>query len=162
MIDAGGGYTPTPVVSHAILGYNRGRRARARRRHRRHAVAQSAAVRRLQVQPAARRSGRHGRHAVDRGPRQRAASPTACAAWRACRSRAPAPRRRRTGTTTSTRTSRDLAVGRRSRRDPRQQGAHRRRPARRREPRVLGRDRRALRPRPRGREPHRSIRPSAS
>ena len=25
MIDAGGGYTPTPVVSHAILTYNRGR-----------------------------------------------------------------------------------------------------------------------------------------
>src|SRR5471032_136920 len=25
MIDAGGGYTPTPVVSHAILGYNQGR-----------------------------------------------------------------------------------------------------------------------------------------
>lgn len=25
MIDAGGGYTPTPVISHAILGYNRGR-----------------------------------------------------------------------------------------------------------------------------------------
>ena len=27
MIDARGGYTPTPVVSHAILGYNRGRRS---------------------------------------------------------------------------------------------------------------------------------------
>jgi phosphoglucomutase len=26
LIDAGGGYTPTPVISHAILGYNRGRR----------------------------------------------------------------------------------------------------------------------------------------
>ncbi len=26
MVDAGGGYTPTPVVSHAILTYNRGRR----------------------------------------------------------------------------------------------------------------------------------------
>jgi len=25
MIDAGGGYTPTPVISHAILGHNRGR-----------------------------------------------------------------------------------------------------------------------------------------
>src|SRR5262249_57547243 len=25
MIDAGGGYTPTPVVSHAILSHNRGR-----------------------------------------------------------------------------------------------------------------------------------------
>jgi phosphoglucomutase len=27
MIDRDGGYTPTPVISHAILGYNRGRRA---------------------------------------------------------------------------------------------------------------------------------------
>src|SRR5512136_73575 len=27
MIDAGGGYTPTPVISHAILNYNRGRTA---------------------------------------------------------------------------------------------------------------------------------------
>jgi len=27
MIDAQGGYTPTPVISHAILGYNRGRHA---------------------------------------------------------------------------------------------------------------------------------------
>jgi phosphoglucomutase len=26
MVDAGGGYTPTPVVSHAVLQYNRGRR----------------------------------------------------------------------------------------------------------------------------------------
>jgi phosphoglucomutase len=26
MVDAGGGYTPTPVISHAILRYNRGRR----------------------------------------------------------------------------------------------------------------------------------------
>src|SRR6185295_4470952 len=27
MIDSGGGYTPTPVISHAILTYNRGRNA---------------------------------------------------------------------------------------------------------------------------------------
>src|SRR5262249_2677119 len=27
MLDAAGGYTPTPAVSHAILGHNRGRRA---------------------------------------------------------------------------------------------------------------------------------------
>ncbi len=26
MVDAGNGYTPTPVISHAVLGYNRGRR----------------------------------------------------------------------------------------------------------------------------------------
>ena len=35
-------YTPTPAISHAILTYNRGRDDRARRRHRHHAVAQSA------------------------------------------------------------------------------------------------------------------------
>ena len=36
-------YTPTPAISHAILTYNRGRTERTRRRHRDHAVAQSAA-----------------------------------------------------------------------------------------------------------------------
>ena len=36
-------YTPTPVISHAILTYNRGRTDRTRRRHRDHAVAQPAA-----------------------------------------------------------------------------------------------------------------------
>ena len=45
---------------------------RSRRRHRRHPVAQPARRRRLQVQPAARRPGRHRRHEVDRRPRQRA------------------------------------------------------------------------------------------
>ena len=44
----------------------------ARRRHRRHPVAQPAPRRRLQVQPAARRPGRLRRHQVDRRPRQRA------------------------------------------------------------------------------------------
>ena len=75
MIAAGGEYTPTPAVSHAILVYNRGRRERARRRHRHHAVAQSARGRRLQVQPAERRPGRHRRHRLDRERR-----PTRC--WR--------------------------------------------------------------------------------
>ena len=36
-------YTPTPVISHAILTYNRGRKDGTRRRHRHHAFAQSAA-----------------------------------------------------------------------------------------------------------------------
>ena len=45
----------------------------ARRRHRDHAVAQSAGRRRLQVQPAEWRPGRHRRHRLDRGARQRAA-----------------------------------------------------------------------------------------
>ena len=43
------------------------RRRRPRRRHRRHAVAQPARGRRLQVQPAQRRPGRHRRHALDPG-----------------------------------------------------------------------------------------------
>jgi len=30
MIDKDGGYTPTPVISHAILTYNKGRHERAR------------------------------------------------------------------------------------------------------------------------------------
>ena len=64
------GYTPTPAISHAILTHNRGRTVGRRRRHRHHAVAQSARRRRLQVQPADRRSGRDGSDAVDRGPRQ--------------------------------------------------------------------------------------------
>ena len=39
MIDEHGGYTPTPVISHAILTYNRAPRQRSRRRDRHHAVA---------------------------------------------------------------------------------------------------------------------------
>jgi phosphoglucomutase len=69
MLDAGDGYTPTPVISHAIVNYNRGRK-RARGRHRGHAVAQPARGRRLQVQPAQRRPGRHQRHRLDREARQ--------------------------------------------------------------------------------------------
>ncbi len=42
MIDEAGGYTPTPVVSHAILTYNKGRTERPRRRGRHHALPQSA------------------------------------------------------------------------------------------------------------------------
>ena len=68
-------YTPTPVISHAILVYNRGRvaalpRCRAGGRHCRHAFAQPARQRRLQVQPAQWRSGGPGRHRLDRNPRQ--------------------------------------------------------------------------------------------
>ena len=47
-------------------------RVRAGRRDRRHAVAQPAQRRRLQVQPAARRARRHRRDRGDRRPRQRA------------------------------------------------------------------------------------------
>src|SRR5918994_73463 len=69
VVDAAGGYTPTPVISHAILTHNRGGSRGApprRRRDRRHAVAHPAGRRRLQVQPAARRAGRHRRHRLDR------------------------------------------------------------------------------------------------
>ena len=45
---------------------------RPRRRHRGHPLAQPARRRRLQVQPAQRRPGRHRRHRLDPGPRQRA------------------------------------------------------------------------------------------
>ena len=39
MIDERGGYTPTPVISHAILTYNKNRNERSRRRDRHHPVA---------------------------------------------------------------------------------------------------------------------------
>ena len=42
MIDAGNDYTPTPVISHAILTYNRGLHGGTRRWHCDHTVAQSA------------------------------------------------------------------------------------------------------------------------
>ena len=67
------GFTPTPVISRAILVWNRGRQRPARRRHRHHAFTQSAGGWRLQVQPAARRSRRHRRDPLDSGPRERAA-----------------------------------------------------------------------------------------
>ena len=57
MVDADNGYTPTPVISHAILTYNRGRKTRPRGRHRYHTVAQSAAIRGLQIRSAERRTG---------------------------------------------------------------------------------------------------------
>ena len=70
--DGAGGYTPTPVISHAILTYNRGRTRGSRRRHRDHAVAQPATRRRLQVQPAGGRPGRHEGHRLDPGAGERA------------------------------------------------------------------------------------------
>ena len=64
LVDSRDGYTPTPAVSHAILRANARPHlgVRAGRRHRGHPVAQPAQRRRLQVQPAARRPGRHRRH----------------------------------------------------------------------------------------------------
>ena len=66
LVDAAGGYTPTPAVSHAILAHNRSRAA---------GIADGIVItpshnppagRRLQVQPAQWRARRHGRHEVDR------------------------------------------------------------------------------------------------
>ena len=71
MIDSGDRYTPTPAVSHAILTYNRGRTE---------ALADGIVVtpshnpprrRRLQVQPAQRRPGRHRRDRRNCQARQR-------------------------------------------------------------------------------------------
>ena len=67
------GFTPTPVISRAILVHNRGAARPPGGRDRHHAVAQPAGGRRLQVQPAAGRPRRHRRTTVDPGPRQRAA-----------------------------------------------------------------------------------------
>ena len=64
-------YTPTPAVSRAIVVHNATADGQHGGRHRRHAVAQPAPRRRLQVQPAARRSGRLRRDQRDRRPGQR-------------------------------------------------------------------------------------------
>ena len=135
------------MISHAILTHNRGGGARHGRRDRRHAVAQPARRRRLQVQPAARRAGRHRRDRLDRARGERSCSRPGSTA---------SPRERvaasRAGATTSSAYVDDLAVGDRPRRDPRRRPAARRRPARRRQPRLLAGDRRAPRARPRDRQ----------
>ena len=66
MIDRDRGYTPTPVVSHAILHHNRDKKTTGGR-YRDYSVAQPAGRRRLEVQPAAWRSRRHSCHSLDRG-----------------------------------------------------------------------------------------------
>ena len=116
-------------------------------------VAQPARRRRVQVQPAPRRPGRHRRDRLDRPAGQRAARRRAGAASSGCRSPPPGPRRSPydfLGTYVD-----DLPNVRRHRRRPRRRRAHRRRPARRRERRLLGGDRRAPPPRPDRRQPAR-------
>ena len=134
-VDAADGYTPTPVISHAILVHNRGRRERPGRRDRRHAVAQPARGWRLQVQPAQRRPGRHRRHELDpgrgepaarSGPRRRPAGPA--------RRR---PARRTTAHDYLDELRRRPRRGHRHGRHPRLRAPARRRPARRRERRLL-------------------------
>ena len=158
-VDAADGFTPTPALSHAILVANRARTrtslaGRPRRRDRRHAVAQPARRRRLQVQPAERRPGRHRRHALDPGRGQPASSrrrgataspasprvPDVDRARRPRRLRLPRHLRRRPAARRST----WQAIAASGLRD-------RRRPDGRRLGRLLGRDRRAPRPRPDGR-----------
>ncbi|MEI6414580.1 MAG: hypothetical protein WCP34_10015 [Pseudomonadota bacterium] len=63
-------YTPTPVISHAILTCNQGRMTGLADGYRHHALAQSARQRRLQIQPAQRRTGRQRGHALDGNPGQ--------------------------------------------------------------------------------------------
>ena len=73
LIAADGEFTPTPARLARDPRLQPRSTARACRRHRRHAVAQSAGQRRLQVQPAERRPRRHRRHRLDRSARERAA-----------------------------------------------------------------------------------------
>ena len=89
------GVTPTPVISHAILVYNRGRTEHHGRRHRHHAFAQSPRGRRLQIQPAPWRPGRFRRHLA--GSRT---APTRCFG-RATRHQARPVRRERSGPSTT-------------------------------------------------------------
>jgi len=70
IIQSGDGVTPTPVISRAILVYNRGRKEHLADGNRHHAVTQSARGRRLQVQPDQRRPRRHRRDEVGPGPGQ--------------------------------------------------------------------------------------------
>ena len=140
-------------ISHAILTLQPRPHERARRRHRRHAVAQPARGRRLQVQPAARRPGRHRRHR--RGSRTRAtrcssaeldgvqARPVRAALARA--DDAP-PRLRRPPTSPTSATSIDLDAIRGARLK------HRRRSARRRRRALLGRASPSGTARPHGRQ----------
>ena len=90
------GYTPTPAVSHGDPGPQprQRRRIRAGRRHRGHALAQPARRRRLQVQPAGRRAGRHRDHRLDPGPGERAARRRPARRSSASPTSGPAPRPR--------------------------------------------------------------------
>ena len=73
VIQRDGGFTPTPVVSRAIIVRNRGRKTNHADGIVDHAVAQSSRGRRVQVQPSEWRARGHRRHAVDSKPRQRIA-----------------------------------------------------------------------------------------
>ena len=156
LVDARDGYTPTPAVSarDPPAQPRQGRhaaRARPRRRHRRHPVAQPAARRRLQVQPAARRPRGHRRDEGHRRPRQRADRAAGSGTSAACRS--AGARRHTRSPTTSCVVRRGPGQRHRPRRDPDagvRIGAD---PLGGASVELLGRDRRAPRPRPDRREP---------
>ena len=116
-----------------------------RRRNRGHPVAQPAAGRRFQVQPAARRTRRLRRHVGHRRAGQRADP-------RQHRGRAEGDLREGPCRRRFLRLPRHLrrrpAAGPRPRRDPRRGGPHRSRPSGRRERRLLGGDRRSAPPGP--------------
>ncbi len=156
LVDSRGGYTPTPAVSRAILAHNLAGRGAANHGAANHGGRPTGSWspprttrrgRRLQVQPARRGPGRDRRHQGDTGPGERTAQ------RRVARRAAHAVRAGHGGGH-----DRDVRFPRRIRGGPgpggrpgRHQGRrdpHRRGPARRGQRRVLGRDRRALRPRP--------------
>ena len=101
MIDRDDGYTPTPVISHAILALQPRSDIRAGGRDRHHTIAQPAGGRRVQVQPASRRSGGEQRDRVDRADAPTPFLQTACARSDASPTRGLAWPRARTDTTIS-------------------------------------------------------------
>ena len=101
MIDRDRGYTPTPVISHAILRYNRGRTS---------GLADGIVITPshnppedggFKYNPPTGGPAGHRRHRLDRADARTRSSPTACAPSAACRTRAPAAPRPRICTTTS-------------------------------------------------------------
>ena len=73
-IQSNDGFTPTPVISRAILAYNRGRTAGSGRWRGHHAFAQPAHRRRLQIQSARRRPRRYRDYQMDSRSRERFAA----------------------------------------------------------------------------------------
>jgi phosphoglucomutase len=142
LVDARDTYTPTPAACPTRSSAQRGPRHRAGRRSRGDPVAQPAPRRRLQVQPTERRAGRHRHHPVV----QDRANELLAAGLSGVR-RVPYATARAADTTgtydyvdayvADLPAALDLAAVRDA------GGDHRGRPARRRLPAVLGRDRRA-------------------
>ena len=146
MIDRDRGYTPTPVISHAILGYNRGRQpawrtaSSSRPRTTRPRTAASSTTRRPAARPTPTITG------LDRADRQPLL--TERPARRPPHALCPrAPRRDHAPARLHHAVRGRPGERRRHGRHPRRRRAHRRRPARRRRRALLGADHRELRPR---------------